>query len=244
LTYGTPADQLRDPDMAKIGYVHQEAQLPGWMKVSQLIRYVAAYYETWDNQWVEKYIDLIGVDLNVRVAKLSPGQRQKVSILLALGHQPSLVILDEPAAALDPITRSDFLDVLTELIQEQNRCILISSHILTDIEKIVDHIIMLDKGHLIADQSLKELQESYCRVQIQSSNGNIPDSSQFPGECLFSQHDQDSVIILFKNPDRDQLQHFAVTNHLSVQFLPLSLEDLYRAVLKSHQRRLSWEGLL
>ena len=102
-TFGCLARDLSPKELARIGYVHQEGELLNWMTVGQLVRYVAAYYPNWNEHLERKYIADFGVDVKARVGTLSPGERQKVAILIAIGFEPELLILDEPASALDPI---------------------------------------------------------------------------------------------------------------------------------------------
>ena len=102
-------------ELARIGYVHQERELLNWMTVGQLVRYVAAYYPNWNKDVEQKYIADFEVEVNARVGSLSPGERPKVAILIAVGFEPELLILDEPASTLDPIARARFLDLLLEL---------------------------------------------------------------------------------------------------------------------------------
>ena len=132
-TFGCEAAKLGPEQLARIGYVHQEGELLDWMTAGQLIRYVAAYYPQWNKDLEERYIEDFEIDLKDRVVSLSPGQRQKLAILLAIGHEPELLILDEPASALDPLARAQFLDWLLQIIQQKGRTILISSHILSDV---------------------------------------------------------------------------------------------------------------
>jgi ABC-2 type transport system ATP-binding protein len=84
---------------------------------------------------------------------ISSGQRQKVAILLAIGFQPELLILDEPASALDPVARSQFLDLLLQIIQDEDRTVIISSHILSDVEKVIDHTLIMRGGQILRDCS-------------------------------------------------------------------------------------------
>ncbi len=172
-TFNCPAEKLGPKELSHIGYVHQEGQLLDWMTVAQHISYVKAYYDTWNEEIEAKYIEDFDIDTSSRVGKLSPGQRQKLAILLAIGFEPDLLILDEPASGLDPIARSKFLDLLLEIIQKEGKTILISSHILSDIEKIIDHTIIMEKGHIIKDCSFDELREEFCQLTISGYSDDI-----------------------------------------------------------------------
>jgi len=157
ITFETNATKLTPKELGRIGYVHQEGELIEWMTIKQLVRYVSTYYNTWNHELEEKYIADFDISIRDRVSSLSPGQRQKVAILLAIGFAPELLILDEPASALDPIARSRFLDLLLQIIQDENHTIIISSHILSDVEKIIDHAIIMREGRILRDSSFDSL---------------------------------------------------------------------------------------
>ncbi len=148
------------------------------MTVGQLIRYLAAYYPGWSREQEHKYIADFNIGTAARVGSLSPGERQKVAILIAIGFEPELLILDEPASALDPLARARFLDLLLDLFgvppsggKDQsdprkrgtpneggtpNRTIVISSHILSDVEKVIDHVLIMDHGRIIRDSGFDD----------------------------------------------------------------------------------------
>jgi ABC-type multidrug transport system ATPase subunit len=114
-TFGALARDLGPKELARLGYVHQEGELLNWMTVGQLIRYVSAYYPNWNDDLERRYITDFEINTGARVGSLSPGERQKVAILIAIGFEPELLILDEPASALDPLARARFLDLLLDL---------------------------------------------------------------------------------------------------------------------------------
>lgn len=224
-TLGCNAAKLGPHELARIGYAHQEGKLIDWMTVGQMVRYIAAHYPSWNTELEKRYVSEFKLDENVTVGDLSPGQRQMLTILLALGHEPDLLLLDEPAAALDPLARRHFLDLLLGIIQNPRRTVLISSHILSDIEKIIDHIIILDRGHVCRDVSLDELQQEFVKLRITAVRGSLPAPLPLQGVLRCQRSDSEALVVLEACPS---LEVDAIPQRIegTVDVLPLSLEEL------------------
>lgn len=229
-TFQTDAAKLSPKELGRIGYVHQEGELLDWMTVKQLVRYVSAYYKTWNKDMQDRYIKDFDVSLTDRVGSLSPGQRQKVSILLTIAFEPELLILDEPASALDPIARSRFLDLLLQIIQDETRTIIISSHILSDVEKVIDHAIIMRKGSILCDSSFDHLREKYTRFTLTSLNGPLPAKLPFEN-IISSQTSNNKAVITVQNYTQEQLQEKAQDLNCEIEIKPLSLDDIYKIVV-------------
>jgi len=229
-TFDTDAAKLSPKELARIGYVHQEGELLDWMTVKQLINYVSAYYKTWNHQLQERYIADFDISLKDRVGSLSPGQRQKLSILLAIGFEPELLILDEPASALDPIARGRFLDLLLEIIQDETRTIIISSHILSDVEKVIDHTLIMRKGTILRDCSFDQLREEFLKVTLTSLNGRLPAELPFENIIACQKNDSKATLTL-QNTSQEDLEAKAKTINCQLETRPLSLEEIYKIVV-------------
>jgi len=230
LTFGANAAKLTPKELGKIGYVHQEGELLGWMTVKQLIRYVSTYYKNWNHELEGKYIADFDISLKGRVGSLSPGQRQQLAILLAIGFEPELLILDEPASALDPIARSQFLDLLLHIIQDEKRTIIISSHILSDVEKVIDHTLIMREGKILRDCSFDDLREEFLQFTLTSLNGRLPANLPFQNIISCQKNDNKAVIIVQNNTE-EKLQAKAKSLNCEIQIRPLSLEEIYKIVV-------------
>ena len=174
-TLGHDSSTLPESIFSRIGYVHQEADVFPRLSAGNTIKYIRAFYTHWNKNLESNLLDRFDIPLKTQVSALSPGKLQCLAILLAVCHEPELLILDEPASALDPINRGIFLEMLIDLIQDQSKTILISSHILSDLEKVVDHVICMNRGRIICNRPYDELCESYLRVRVKSLGGPLPD---------------------------------------------------------------------
>ena len=229
-TFGCDAATLGAKEFSHIGYVHQEGALIDWMTVSQLIRYVAAYHASWNIDIEERYIRDFNIRLDARVGTLSPGQRQKLAILLAIGHEPEFLILDEPATALDPIARARFLDLLMGIVQQEGKTILISSHILSDVEKVIDHVVIMKDGCIVTDQTFDDLKEKYLRVRLTSLGANLPETLPFDN-VLACVRNNSQALLTMAGPDPGNIQQLAEAMNCAADIQRLPLENIYQIVL-------------
>ncbi|MBN2844022.1 MAG: ABC transporter ATP-binding protein [Sedimentisphaerales bacterium] len=229
-TLGVDAAKLSAKELGRIGYVHQEGELIDWMTVRQLLDYVRTYYSSWNMDLQERFIADYDISLKARVGTLSPGQRQIVSILIATAFGPDLLILDEPASALDPIARGKFLDFLLELIQNENRTIIISSHILSDVEKVIDHVLIMGRGGILRDCSFDDLREQFCRVTITASSGHLPEKLPFT-DIIEYQKSGSRASMIVRNSQPAKIERQAADINCTAEIKPMTLDEIYKAVV-------------
>ena len=143
--------------LGRIGYLSEHRDLPGWMRVDELLRFTAAFYPGWDDPYAEQLRRDFRLDLTARVRTLSQGQQAKVGLLVALAYRPELLILDEPSTGLDPVVRKDILEAIIRTIAEEGRTVLFSSHLLDEVERVSDHLAMMREGRLVLHGPLDEI---------------------------------------------------------------------------------------
>jgi len=151
---------------ARLGYVPQEVSLYGWMRVGQILQYTGAFYPRWNTALADELMRQWELPPKDRAGTLSPGQLQKLAIVLALGHEPELLVLDEPVGSLDPVARRDFLRTILDIAQSETRTILFSTHITSDLERVADRVAILREGRIVFDDELDRLKESVKRLRI------------------------------------------------------------------------------
>jgi ABC-2 type transport system ATP-binding protein len=156
---GEPSWNLSPAAKTRLGYVPQVISLFPWMKVADLIAYCRSFYPTWNDALVDQLRQQWEIETSDRVGVLSVGQMQKVAILLALAHEPELLVLDEPAASLDPAARRQFLQLIIDLPDPMKRTVLFSTHITSDLERIADRVAILRKGQIVYNGMLDDLKD-------------------------------------------------------------------------------------
>jgi len=172
--FGHESYSLPGDIKARVGFVPQQDELLDQLSVADQLRVIASFYPRWDAALITRLCAEWGVDLKARIKSMSVGERQKLSILLAFGHRPDLLILDEPVASLDPIARRQFLEQLLTISADGERAIVFSSHIVSDIERLANRIWILKDGRLDWKGDLDSLKESIVRLHIRSAGGELP----------------------------------------------------------------------
>ncbi len=129
-----------------VGYVPETHHIYRWMRVGDVIGFCRALYTTWNDQTCREMVELFRLDLNKKVKHLSKGTLVKLSLLLAVAHDPQVLILDEPVAGLDPVAREEFLDGVLRTICQRGQTVLISSHTLEDVQRLADTVGILYEG--------------------------------------------------------------------------------------------------
>jgi ABC-2 type transport system ATP-binding protein len=150
----------------RVGYLAEDQAMYGWMTADEIARFLAPFYPTWDASLSRELLQQFDVPRRVRIKHLSKGQNIRLALALALAHRPEVVILDDPALGLDPITRKQFNRDVIEHLQAQGRTVFYSSHLLYEVEAVADAVAILDQGCLIRVAATEDLQRAVKRVVL------------------------------------------------------------------------------
>jgi ABC-2 type transport system ATP-binding protein len=215
---------------ARIGYVPQIVQLYPWLTVRQAIDYFAVFYPKWNERLVGELVREFNVDPKQKIAALSLGTLQKVAIILALAHEPELLILDEPAASLDPAARRDFLKALVNIAADGKRTILFSTHITSDLERVADRVAILRGGKIVYDGELADLKEQVKRLRI-TARAPIAPGFTIPGGFR-SRIEGNEALVSVRDASPELLSNIESQLEARVRVEDLNLEDIF---LEMHQ---------
>lgn len=161
-------DPVADPVgvLSRVGYLSEYRDLPGWMRVDELLNYTRAFYPNWDTTYAGQLREQFGLDPAQRVRSLSQGQQAKAGLLLALAFRPELLLLDEPSSGLDPVVRRDILEAIIRAVAEQGRTVFFSSHLLDEVERVSDQLAMIRNGRIILCGRLDDIKEAHRQLVV------------------------------------------------------------------------------
>lgn len=209
----------------RIGFVPQQDELVNLLTGQQQLALIAALHGRWNAALIERLQKTWEVPMDRIIQNLSGGERQKLSTLTALGHEPELLVLDEPVASLDPISRRRFLQEMIEITAERTRTVLFSTHIISDLERVADQIWILRDGAIAWAGPLDSLQESVVRLSI---NARRPLPSVLPlTDCLSQRVAGERGSAVVRQWTGRQLAQLQETLDAEIAVEPLGLEDIF-----------------
>ena len=222
---GHDAWELPDTTKARIGYVDQDPRLYPWMRCSWLLKYIGSLYPSWNESLIGELADAWDVPLKQTFGSLSPGQQHKVAILAALGHEPDLLILDEPVSSLDPLARREFLKSLLEITTQREQTVLFSTHITSDLERVASHVAILGEGKIRWFDELDEIKDRVKRVRL---HGSLPLPANLTlSDAVRLSIDGNAATAVVANWNDDMADKIARECDVDVTVEDLNLEEIF-----------------
>jgi len=225
VTLGQAAAALDAGTLARIGVVQQEADFIPWMRVGQQLRYLSSFYDRWDRVLEDRLVRDLELDRTARIGTLPPGNLQKLALVLAFCHHPDLVLLDEPVSALDPLAREAMLRFLLEVARTDGPTLVVSSHVLRDVERVVDRVICLEQGRVTEHAELDELLERWAEWKVTAHHGTLP--QHLPEPWVVQQEGAGREARLLVRDAAGELQAFRSAYRAEVEVRPVTLERLF-----------------
>lgn len=218
----------------RIGFVAQSFDALPTMKVSKYLQFIGRYYDNWQDSTVTELLAKWQIDPKARLGKLSGGQKQRLAIICAIAHNPDVLVLDEPAASLDPAARRQLMADLVELNAESDKTILLSSHIVSDIERICSHVAILHQGSIRYAGELDELKDSVAKLRIV---GQAPLPASLPASVptdgiIRTKIDGNIGEVVVQDIHQIDIEQLEQSLNAQVSCVKLNLEDILLEVTK------------
>ena len=209
------------PVREDIGVVLDEGGLPQCLNAVQLGKVMSGIYRNWDQAVYEDCLQKLSLPKDKAYKDFSRGMKMKQAIAVALSHHPKLLVLDEATSGLDPVVRDEVVELFSEFTREESHSVLISSHIVSDLEKLCDYIAFLHRGRLLLCEEKDALQERYGLCQLSRADFDALD----PAAVLGSRRSAYGVSAIVR---RDALP-------AGLQAEPVSIEDLFIVMVKEEE---------
>src|SRR5262245_28095285 len=208
----------------RVGYLAEDQTMYGWMRVDEIVRFVAPFYPTWDHELAMKYLRDFELPLRTRIKHLSKGQNVRLGLVLALAHRPELVILDDPALGLDPIMRKQFNRDLITHLQGEGRTVFYSSHLLYEVEPVADEVAILDHGQVIRQAETEVLRRDVKQIVLKREAFA---ASRREFHILDERADGDHIAAVVDNAERsiDLLRRDGIEHRV----VDLNLDEIFEA---------------
>jgi len=209
----------------RLGYLSQDGIPFTWARVGELIGTCAPLYPRWDGELATSLLKRFHIGTDRKLGQLSQGQQRAVALLLALCPRPDVLVLDEPAANLDPVLRREFLAQVLDLVTTAGHTVLFSSHILSDVERVADRIALLHEGEVLLDRPTDDLKEGVRRLRLLFDEP-VPNPLPIPG-VLRMRCSQREVLATVDGFTEDLPARLQSETGAQVQVQAMGLEELF-----------------
>jgi len=220
----------------QVAYVGEDKQLYAYMTVAELIRFSKSFYSDWRPDIEQRLLKQYGLPGDRKVRALSKGMRTKLALLLALARRPALLILDEPSEGLDPVSIEELLQALVDAAAE-GTTVFFSSHQIAEVERIAEHVCILDHGRLVMDVSLDDIRQEYRRITLGFATQPPADAFRIQGIQQIQTSGRQVILLANRNADAI-VELLRGMDPVSIDVSPIGLRDVFLETVKEEAHAL------
>ncbi len=232
---GINSQHLTPAIRGRVGYLAENHPVIPWMSVAQSAKYQAAFYPRWNTKIFDATVDHFGLRRDAKAAALSRGQRAGLALALTLATEPELLILDDPALGLDPVARRALLEAILYITRTPERTVLLSSHLLDDIERVADYLLILDRSVLRAACTLDEFRNRIAQYHL-TFPAAPPPLPPIPG-LLDTLRVNNTLRLTVANPAANLEPTLASLTPTTLEKQPVDFADAVTAYMSDHRNR-------
>jgi ABC-2 type transport system ATP-binding protein len=218
----------------KVGYVPELHHIYRWMKIGEAIGFCRSCYPTWNDAACREMSDRFALDPEKKIKSLSKGTLTKLALVLAVSHEPELLILDEPLSGLDPIAREEFMDGVLQSMCDRGHTVVISSHMLDDVRRLADRLAILYDGQILVEGDVEQLLATTKRIAVTLRDGTRPANP--PEGTVWQRVNGREWLATVRDFSAEKEQQVrAMTNAERVEVQDLDLEELFKDYVKGQR---------
>ncbi len=215
---------------ARASLLSEESALYPWMRVEEIVRFASRLHPRWDAGLAEQTRKRLGLDPAAKIASLSRGTKAKVALLLAVACRPELLLLDDPTAGLDPLVRREVLESILDTVAGEGGSVVYASHLIQDIERVADRVIVLDGGRIVLEGATGDLKARVLRARA-VFEGDAPAALTVPG-ALDVRASGRVLTVVADRPNGELTAALRAAGAREVEIEPLPLEEILVALLR------------
>jgi ABC-2 type transport system ATP-binding protein len=208
--------------------VPQQPEAFGWLTVKQMLNFVSGFYPRWDHSFVAATLARWNINTYALLNKLSPGERQRIALLRAMAYRPELLVLDEPAAALDPVARRELLRDIVMAAADSGTTVIFSTHIVSDLERVTSEIVFVHDKSILLQMPMDDIKERTICLHLSAevlAKLSSFDFGKLPGEISRRTHADGNVSIVLKRDANKEWPPLCTAPGVRTE--ALNLEDLF-----------------
>ncbi len=216
----------RIPMLERTGFVIERMLIP-WMTANDLVRFNRGFYPRWSDALAKKYAEVLEVPMKQKFRRLSTGNQTKLCLLLALSQGAELLMLDEPTAGLDPVVTDQLLRVLVDDFANEGRTLFLSSHHLSEVERVADWIGIIDEGKLLLEARLDDVRAGFRRVRVIGENLPVGQRS----EIFKTKIGEGTTEYILRADAEDFVAHLQQQGATVLDVSPMNLSEIFLEVV-------------